>query len=479
MLVRHSLVYIATNLVAGLFGFATTLILTRLITPTEYGVFGLGNTIVYFASNIFFDWQATTYLRLGQGQIDRAKVTGTFVGLFLACIVLSTIAAVPFALLAPASVTGGGLVWLALPCVWWYAWFQFSSRVHTATFHPGRVMVMNLVRGAVGLVAAVVVAKLTGDGALILVASFAGALLGSVVKMGALMHLRMPWQERSIARDALAFGLPMALAFLISSVSPVVNRVLLAEMGSLAAAGFYSVGAVLVQNTIGLMAGGVGAAAYTLAVHAHEGGDAGRANAQLANNFALLLGLLLPSAVGLALVAPSLVPRLVGAEFVEPAVHLTPWVAAATFIGCMRAHYYDTAFHLAKRTTVLTSLLACMAVLEISLGLILIPRFGYMGPAYANLAAQGMVTLLAIIFGRRVRPLPFPLGETAKILAATALMAAAVRAMPHRDDIIGLALPIGVGALVYGVTVLALDVIGLRSSALRFLGRLFRRRQPT
>ena len=46
MLVRHSLAYIVTNLVAGLFGFATTLILTRLITPAEDGVFGLGVTLV-------------------------------------------------------------------------------------------------------------------------------------------------------------------------------------------------------------------------------------------------------------------------------------------------------------------------------------------------------------------------------------------------------------------------------------------------
>jgi hypothetical protein len=102
-----------------------------------------------------------------------------------------------------------------------------------------------------------------------------------------------------------------------------------------------------------------------------------------------------------------------------------------------------------------------------------------MGPAYANLSAQCLVTLMAIVVGRRVRPLPFPLGETAKVLAATALMAAVVRAMPHRDDVIGLALPIGVGAIVYGATVVALDVIGLRNAALRFLVRLVRRRQPT
>jgi O-antigen/teichoic acid export membrane protein len=337
MLVRHSLAYIVTNLVAGLFGFATTLILTRLITPAEYGVFGLGVTLVYFASNLFFDWQATTYLRLGQGEGDRARMTGIFVGLFLVCVLLSLLLALPITLILPEALTGGRLVWFALPCLWCFAWFQFSVRVHMAALEPGRIMVMNVVRGAVGLIGAVTVAWITGNGAWTLLASFAGALAGSLVRPGALMHVSAPWRERAIVRDALAFGLPMALAFVISSVSPVINRVLLASMGSLDAAGFYAVGAVLVQNTIGLMAGGVGAAAYTLAVRAHETGEAGRAETQLASNFVLLLALLLPGAVGLALVAPGLMPHLVGAAFVEPAVRLTPIVATATFIGCMRA----------------------------------------------------------------------------------------------------------------------------------------------
>ena len=475
MLVRHSLAYIVTNLVAGLFGFATTLILTRLITPAEYGVFGLGVTLVYFASNLFFDWQATTYLRLGQGDGDRARTTGIFVGLFLVCVLLSLLLALPITLILPEALTGGRLVWFALPCLWCFAWFQFSVRVHMAALEPGRIMVMNVVRGAVGLIGAVTLAWITGNGAWTLLASFAGALAGSLVRPGALMHFRAPWRERVIVRDALAFGLPMALAFVISSVSPVINRVLLASMGSLDAAGFYSVGAVLVQNTIGLMAGGVGAAAYTLAVRAHETGQAGRAETQLASNFVLLLALLLPSAVGLAMVAPGLMPHLVGAAFVEPAVRLTPVVATATFIACMRAHHVDTAFHLARRTGLLTWLFGLVAVVELTLGVGLIPHFGYMGPAYASLAAMSFGWVLAFTVARRVHGLKLPFGEMIKVFTATAVMAVALDALPVTTDLVELGLAILGGGLAYAVVVVGLDVMGLRALVLARLGRLFRR----
>ena len=479
MLVRHSLVYIATNLVAGLFGFATTLILTRLISPAEYGVFGLGNTLVYFAVAALFDWQATTYMRFIQATgTDRARMTGVFVGLFLAAVLLSLGLALPFALLAPASIGGGDLAWYVLPCLWVFAWFQFIVRVHTANFHPGRVMAMNLVRGAAGLVAAVAVAWATGRGDYVLLASFAGAALGAMVRMGAVMHFRLPWRERALVVQAMGFGLPMALAFVISGLSPVVNRMLLAEFGSLSALGYYSVGAVLVQNTIGLMAGGVGAAAYTLAVHTLETDEKRRADAQLAANFVLLLALLLPSAVGLALVAPALVPFLVGREFVGPAVELTPWVAAAAFVGCMRAHYVDTGFHLAKRTGLLTCLLAAMAALEIGLGIVLIPRFGYMGPAYANLAAMCTGWIVCFAVARRVHPMTLPLAEAAKVIAATLAMAFAVKSVPLGHDALGLALPIAAGVVVYGVLVLATNVLGLRQAAFAAVTRRVRR-QPT
>lgn len=475
MLVRHSLVYIVTNLLAGLFGFASTLMLTRLITPAEYGVFGLGVTLVYFASNLFFDWQASTYLRLGQAEEGRSRMTGIFVGLFLACVALSLLLALPLSLLLPQSLTGGGLIWFALPCLWCFAWFQFSVRVHMAALAPGRVMVMNVVRGAVGLGGAVLVAWMTGNGAWTLLASFAGALAGALVRPGALMHVRAPWRERAIVRDALAFGMPMALAFVITSVSPVINRVLLASMGSLDAAGFYSVGAVLVQNTIGLMAGGVGAAAYTLAVRAHETGEAGRAETQLASNFVLLLALLLPSAVGLALVAPGLMPHLVGAAFVEPAVRLTPFVAAATFIVCMRTHHVDTAFHLARRTGLLTALFAGVAIVEIALGVALIPRFGYMGPAYAGLAAAAIGWVLAFVVACRLQRLRLPLAETASVLLATMIMALVLVVLPVTSDVPGLCLAIVAGGMAYAVVVVGLNVMGLRDMVLARLLRLLRR----
>jgi O-antigen/teichoic acid export membrane protein len=165
----------------------------------------------------------------------------------------------------------------------------------------------------------------------------------------------------------------------------------------------------------------------------------------------------------------------VGAAFVEPAVRLTPFVAAATFIVCMRAHHVDTAFHLARRTGLLTALFAGVAVIEIALGVTLIPRFGYMGPAFAGLAAAAIGWVLAFGVARRLQRLRLPLAETASVLLATSIMALVLVALPVTGDVLALGLAIVAGGVAYGAVVVGLNVMGLRSMVLGRLLRRFRR----
>jgi hypothetical protein len=66
------------------------------------------------------------------------------------------------------------------------------------------------------------------------------------------------------------------------------------------------------------------------------------------------------------------------------------------------------------------------------------------------------------LLGRRAMPLPLPLDVIWRTLLACAAMAVAVRSLPAIGGVPELALKAGVGALVYGAVVLALDAGGLR-----------------
>eukprot|EP01031_Cornospumella_fuschlensis_P015155 gene15155-18522_t len=92
--------------------------------------------------------------------------------------------------------------------------------------------------------------------------------------------------------------------------------------------------------------------------------------------------------------------------------------------------YFSEAFMLSKKALQRALLLLVPVITSLSLNVLLLPKFGLMGSAYANVAAYGLgMTMLAWI-GRRYVALPIPLLETAKIAIACVLMAGVVLALP-------------------------------------------------
>jgi O-antigen/teichoic acid export membrane protein len=77
--IRPSFIYVASNVMTGALGLVTTMALTRLLTPTSYGVYGLGFALIGLAGTIFFDWHSMSFLRFGGGGGDREEILGTFV----------------------------------------------------------------------------------------------------------------------------------------------------------------------------------------------------------------------------------------------------------------------------------------------------------------------------------------------------------------------------------------------------------------
>ena len=81
MLLRHSAIYVSSNLITGLFGLATAIVLTRVLTPADYGVYGLGIAIALFTSSVVFDWHGISYLRFIKSDREREERLPTFLAL--------------------------------------------------------------------------------------------------------------------------------------------------------------------------------------------------------------------------------------------------------------------------------------------------------------------------------------------------------------------------------------------------------------
>jgi O-antigen/teichoic acid export membrane protein len=188
----------------------------------------------------------------------------------------------------------------------------------------------------------------------------------------------------------------------------------------------------------------------------------------------LLIGL--PAAAGVALVARPLAEVLIGEDLRAAAASVTPWIALSALLFGLTAYYFGQAFTLGKKTRRLLVAMAIPAGLNVVLNLILVPRFGLMGAAWATAAsfAAGMVATMLI--GRRVVALPVPWESLVRCGVATAVMALAVSRLPPIGGFAELALDASVGGLVYAAAALTINAAGVRDVAVRLLRQLRARR---
>ncbi len=453
MLIRHSAQYTAGKLLPGLLGMATTALLTRLLDPAAYGLYGLALVVATFGSTLAFDWLGIAFLRFAQG--DRAA-EGTITCLFAALSVVTVLVAAGawalgwFASPAGRAIAGGLLLMVC------FSAFELAARLPVARFQPGRFLLMNAGRALLGLAGAAGAAWMTGDPAWTVCGTAMGAL-GGMLLGGA--GLRRPAFDPALARRIAAFGLPLAASMALASVANSGVRGLLEALDSAEALGLYTAAFLLVQNTLSVAAAGIASAGYSAAVRLLERGEPAGARRQMAANWSLLLAVLTPMALGMALTAPGIAALLVGPHYVASVATLTPWLAGAGLFAGLRAHGLDHVFQLADRPGSLAGVTAVAAVLAVVLTVLLAPRYGPVGAAAASLAAAAASWLLALAWGQRVWPVRLPHRTAWRVVLACAAMVAAVRAVPG-----GLPAQVVAGAASYAAACFALDVLGLRSA---------------
>ena len=460
MLIRHSALYVAGKLLPGLMGAATTALLTRLLDPAAYGLYGLALVVMTFGSTLAFDWLGLATLRVAQGARDPAEVAGTVAALFGGLVVATGGAVL-------AAWAAGWIDGVAAPCVmaglglmWCYAGFELASRLQMAQFRPGAYLRMNVGRAVLSLLGAVGLAWSTRDPAWTAAGLALGTLGGTVLGGGV---VRRPRFCPVLARRIVTFGLPLAASLGLASLAGSGVRGLLEMLGPAEALGLYTAAFLLVQNTLSVVAAGIASAGYSMAVRALEGGNVAAARQQVAENWMLLLAVLAPMAVGMALTAPGLAAALVGPGYVAGVATLTPWLAGAGLFAGLRAHGLDHVFQLGDRPARLTAVTGVAAGMAIGLTVILVPRLGATGAAVAAFVSTAGSCVMALVLGRRCWPVKLPALAAARVCVACVLMAGAVHATP------GLLAQVAAGVASYAAGCVALDVLGVRARLLDWL----------
>ena len=118
------------------------------------------------------------------------------------------------------------------------------------------------------------------------------------------------------------------------------------------------------------------------------------------------------------------------------------------------------------------------AIVNVLLNLVLIPRMGVMGAAFATTISYGFGIVASWTLGQRALALPVPWMELGRVLVATGLMAAVVLLVPAYGGAPELMAKASVGAMVYAVACWILNTAGVRDRGSRVLKTLQARFAP-
>jgi len=469
---RNRLIFLAARLVPNFLGLATTAVLTRLLEPTEYGVYALGLSMVFFLTIGVFEWLGLSVLRMAPASKDPDLFFGTVLACFCCICGLCVIVGVLFLLIVGIE-RYFFLTIVCLTATFSSAWFELKQRLQLSELREGDYFLSSAARGVLSTVFVCVAAFVFRSAPIIVLSLAASNFLASLIVPERRLRLVQCRFDRTVYRTLFRFGFPLSISVGLATILMSVDKWLLQALSGPQAVGFFTAAAFVAQVPISSLAGGIGPLAYSMAVQALELRSPEAARAQLAQNFVVLLGIVVPSAVGIIALSHNLAQLMVGAAYWYPVVLLAPWLAAAAIFSSIRAYYVDTAYQLAHYNSPLIWTTVIAIVVNISLDLWLIPNLGELGAAIGSCSALFIGLVVGAVISRGVFHLPMPWSDTGKVVLSSAIMFAILHEVSMYSGALALAGQIAVGGVVYASAIIALNVHGMRDWASRRLRSRF------
>lgn len=464
----------------ALMGLASVPILTRIFTPSQYGIYSLITVTIMLASPIFYITFVTSTIRFFPEYEDRGEIETLYstslhyIPHFLVVVlgVLLPLAAfvIPLGSNRQAICLGICVFALYVPFYILLTFFQASQRARTyailfLTIYVGRYLV-----GA-GLV------KWAGTGVNGIFIAWLGALIVVVpvelVLLKVSRHFRWRRYSSGLMKQFASYGMVLVFTNISANILTSSDRYLVQAFKGSRQVGLYSVVYTLAMDafTMLLSALQLGAAPVLMQTYEREGDE--ETKLLLSRITRLLLIGLVPMTIGLYLLRVRVIHVLTSAKYLPSATAVLP---LALGIFCYNLAWIPAyAFYLRKRTKKILIPIAASALLNVALNLVLIPKYGFLGAAWATMIAYLVYLVVVVLMSRRLMQWIFPWLEAMKVAAAGAVMAVSLYFMNRIQvgGFGGLVICIVSGAVIYVAALIAFK--GITPSEYKYSKEMLRK----
>jgi O-antigen/teichoic acid export membrane protein len=434
-LLRDVAIYGAGDVATSAVNLLLLPLFTRLLSPSDYGVLALLLTMEA-AAKILLRWGAdSAFMRLYYDCPDlpaRQRLASTIVFFLLA---------------VNAPVLLGA--WIAAP---WLGVTLFETTAHTATlrtfflntfllgfffvpFHVFRI------EGRSARFATLTFSRAAGQVALrlifiaglgwgvfgIVAADLVLTLVIGVALVPQYARLIRPLFSTALLGEALRFGVPRVPHGLAHQVTALADRWVLNAYVTLDRIGVYSIGVSLGLGVkLFLSAFEYAWAPFFLEAMARP--EAKQIYSRITTYVVAVLVLLV---AGLAATAGELV-ALMTAPGYEDAASIVPWIALGVLL---QGFYQITSIGLSitKRMALLPAATAASTVVAIGMNLLLVPRYGILGAAWAYTLAYAALATVGFVLSQRVYPVQYD-WRRLSIVGLAGVMAYLLAMLAPRDD---------------------------------------------
>lgn len=460
----------------ALFNFLVALLVAKFLGPAEYGRFAIAWASAILINTVVFDWIRLSAVRFysNRARVERPAVRATLDACFGALAFLVGLVALTLALDGVALPLSPGLIAMTALTGVTLGLYELRTALARARFFNRAYIEIVLIKNGVGLVLTVGGALAFGSAKIAL----AGVALSVGVAMAATYRdlrdpeARLGLAELSLARAFLSYGGPYIAASTLFQLIPFAGRILAGALYGYDEAGQFSLANDIGVRVLTAIGSAMDVVLFQQAVRAEETLGRTGARAQVADNMAFVVAIILPAGAGLWLCLPGIEALIAPKAYRGPfSAYLGPMLPGFTaFVLMMYA--VAPIFQIAKRTAPM--IVVALAAIGADAALLAsVPR-GQAGYWLAGAQSGGFVVGLAAAFllAWATRPQWPRARDILGALAATGAMALALWPLRGWEpSVAALAAQASIGAAIYGAVAWIFDVARLRRRVTDLIGR--------
>ena len=469
MLNKSILAYLPVNIANIFISFGTIMILTRLLSGAEFGVYALAVITVEFIHLGVFSWIESAMERFWARAEENNDLNNFTKTLFLFCLIYGS-----FIVLTVLCILYFLPIDSHVKMVLVYALSALSLRNLSCLFLESHLAAERSIRYST--VYTLITMGGFGIGiALILMTPLreSAPFIGILIALATSMLFEIPFMLKFIKggrykathmKQAFKYGMPISIALMLTYTLNSADMYFIAHFLGWESAGQYNAGYNLANRSVDVLFVWISMALTPVIIRAVEKESLENAMVTVRSCGAAMLWIALPMATGIALVAEP-AGIILGETVREGAIKIMPYIAFAAVMNGMLTYYAQKAFMISERTDIFVWVLVIPVIGNLILNALLIPTYGLIGAVIATCFSYALGLVVALVIGRRYYPLPIPFKSFFQISLSCLLMALIVYNVPVPDhwlDIIHLLIKGSVGVFIYLLVSWSLNSAGCK-----------------